>query len=157
MLCSFKDFITEYLDACRRDSLIEFRKKLVCYDLVLLDNMQFAEGKTSTQCEFYELFSELLNLGKSVVIAWDRPVECLDILLKKMSEGQPHKCFIAELGNGDVELREKYIDELAEKFSLSVPKESRKEIAENEDISFAALYGALVKFEIFKIDGGGTV
>jgi len=56
----------------------EFREKYRSIDVLLIDDIQFLEGKTGSQEEFFNTFNDLYNLNKQIIISSDRPPNKLE-------------------------------------------------------------------------------
>ena len=70
-------FTSELLEAIRDKSstskLNKFKQKYRSVDVLLIDDIQFIEGKDATQTEFFHTFNTLYELNKQIVISSDRP------------------------------------------------------------------------------------
>ena len=70
-------FTSELLDAIRDQSSAEkinkFKQKYRSVDVLMIDDIQFIEGKEATQNEFFFTFNTLYELNKQIVISSDRP------------------------------------------------------------------------------------
>ena len=70
-------FTVQFVAAIRDRSTIDFKERIHSIDILLIDDMQFLTGK-SVQQEFCNLLNVLLDGGKQVVVAADRPPADLD-------------------------------------------------------------------------------
>jgi chromosomal replication initiator protein len=70
-------FTMQFVSALRERSSIDFKERLRSIDILLIDDMQFLTGKTVQQ-EFCHMLNALLDSGKQVVVAADRPPAELD-------------------------------------------------------------------------------
>ncbi len=69
---SSETFTNEFIDAIRKQTLTEFRRKYRRVDVLLIDDVHFFAGKDSTQEEFFHTFNELFNNTKQIILASDR-------------------------------------------------------------------------------------
>jgi chromosomal replication initiator protein len=65
-------FTIQFVAALRDRSALDFKERLRSIDIMLIDDMQFLTGK-SVQQEFCHMLNALLDSGKQVVVAADRP------------------------------------------------------------------------------------
>jgi len=65
-------FTIQFVGALRDRSALDFKEQLRSIDILLIDDMQFLTGK-AVQQEFCHMLNQLLDSGKQVVMAADRP------------------------------------------------------------------------------------
>lgn len=82
-------FMWRFASAIRDQSALSFKESLRDIDLLLIDDMQFLQGK-SIQQEFCHLLNALIDSAKQVVVAADRPpaeLESLDTRVRSRLQG----------------------------------------------------------------------
>jgi chromosomal replication initiator protein len=70
---SCETFTNEFLLAVRDNTLDSFRKYYRNVDMLLIDDVQFLEGKERTQDEFFHTFNNLFDSQKQLCLSSDRP------------------------------------------------------------------------------------
>ena len=79
-------FTNEFLGSLNTKSTNKFRKKYRAIDVLLIDDIQFIEGKESTQLEFFNTFEYLYNHNKQIIISSDRPPKNLTELDDRLTQ-----------------------------------------------------------------------
>jgi len=69
---SAEQFTTEFVTAVRDHRTDEFRHRFRSPDILLIDDVQFLQGKDQTQIEFYHTFDELHASGRQIALTCDR-------------------------------------------------------------------------------------
>lgn len=70
-------FTNELISALRDKKIGNFKRKYRNIDVLLIDDIQFIEGKDSTQEEFFHTFNALYDRNKQIIISSDRPPQKL--------------------------------------------------------------------------------
>jgi len=67
-------FVNDFINSLRDKSRIEgFKQRYRTYDVLLIDDVQFFEGKERFQEEFFHTFNTLYEAGSQIVLSSDRP------------------------------------------------------------------------------------
>ncbi|HPI78761.1 MAG TPA: chromosomal replication initiator protein DnaA, partial [bacterium] len=84
-------FIHEFTTSIRENRMHDFRNHYHKIDVLLLDDIQFIEGKEATQEEFHQIFNDFYERKKQVVLTCDRPPKDLpkieDRIISRLSWG----------------------------------------------------------------------
>lgn len=81
---STETFLNDFLAAIRKKQGDKFREKYRQLDALILDDIQFLEGKESTQEEIFHTFNYLYENKKQLVISSDRPPDSLQTLENRL-------------------------------------------------------------------------
>ena len=77
-------FTNEFIKALGENKTREFKNKYRKVDVLLMDDIQFLEGKDTMQEEFFHTFNSLYDLNKQIVISSDRAPNRLDKLEERL-------------------------------------------------------------------------
>jgi chromosomal replication initiator protein len=139
-------FMFRFVAALRSHSAIPFKESLREIDLLLIDDMQFLQGK-SVQQEFCHMLNQLIDGARQVVVAADRPpaeLETLDERVRSRLRGG----VAFEIGAPDVQLRRdilkgRYVVAGAHNPGLDVPEPILEYVAQSVVSNGRDLEGAL--------------
>jgi chromosomal replication initiator protein len=65
--------LNEFVDSMRDGRMVTFKQRYRTYDVLMIDDIQFIEGKERLQEEFFHTFNSLYEAGKQIVLSSDRP------------------------------------------------------------------------------------
>ena len=139
-----EDFTNQMIDSLSRQAMNEFRDKYRSCDVLLIDDIQFIAGKTSTQEEFFHTFNALHEAGKQIIMTSDRPpreIKTLEDRLKTRFEWG----LIADVQPPDLELRTAIIKKKADQVNVSIPDDVLTFLAENLRSNIRQIEGAIKK------------
>jgi chromosomal replication initiator protein len=96
-------FMYGFVAALRAQNALAFKEALRAIDVLVIDDLQFLQGK-STQAEFCHTLNALIDAGRQVVIAADRPPSDLESLEERV-RSRLAGGLVVEIGSLGEELR----------------------------------------------------
>ncbi|MEL6959544.1 MAG: chromosomal replication initiator protein DnaA [Pseudomonadota bacterium] len=117
---SADQFIYRFISSLRDRKMVDFKQHFRSVDVLMVDDIQFLEGKDSTQEEFFHTFNALVDQNKQLVISADRaPGEIRDLSERIKSRLQ---CgLVVDLHPTDYELRLSILHAKQEMFANIYP------------------------------------
>lgn len=141
---SSEQFTNEIIRSIQEGNAEKFRQKYRNIDVLLVDDIQFLSGKTSTQEEFFHTFNTLHDSQKQIILSSDRPpreVERLEDRLRSRFEWG----LITDIQAPDLETRIAILKNKAQLDHFSVPNDVMVYIASRIDSNIRELEGALTR------------
>jgi chromosomal replication initiator protein len=119
---SCERFTNELIGAIQAGSMAEFRRRYRSVDVLLVDDIQFLEGKRQTQEEFFHTFNAIYDAQGQIVLTSDRPPKEIgveDRLVSRFEWG-----LVADIQPPDYETRLAILRLKIEEIGLDVPPDS---------------------------------
>jgi chromosomal replication initiator protein len=145
---SSETFLNEFVEAIRTSTTSTFKRRYRDIDVLLIDDIQFMEGKEGLQEEFFHTFNSLHGAGRQVILASDRPprnIATLEDRLRSRFEWG----LITDIQPPDVETRLAILRKKTEAARSDVPNEVLEFIAELITNNIRELEGALIRVSAY--------
>ena len=141
---STETFLNEYVDGIRTNTIASFKRRYRDIDVLLIDDIQFMEGKEGLQEEFFHTFNSLHGANKQIVISSDRMPDAIPTLEERL-RGRFKWGLITDIQPPDLETRLAILRNKAERDHSPVPAETLEFIASRITSNIRALEGALIR------------
>ncbi|GAB3133701.1 chromosomal replication initiator protein DnaA [Tsukamurella serpentis] len=145
---STEEFTNDFINSLKDDRQVQFKQRYRDVDILLVDDIQFLEGKLGIQEEFFHTFNTLHNANKQIVVSSDRPPKQLatleDRLRTRFEWG-----LITDVQPPELEIRMAILLKKAQMERIHVPPDVLELIATRIDRNIRELEGALIRVTAF--------
>jgi chromosomal replication initiator protein len=145
---SSEEFTNEFINAIRDDKQDGFKRRYRDVDVLLIDDIQFLEGKTQPQEEFFHTFNTLHNANKQIVLTSDRAPKRLEALEDRL-RNRFEWGLITDVQPPDLETRIAILRKKAAMDRLTAPPDVLEFIASKIQTNIRELEGALIRVTAF--------
>lgn len=145
---SSEEFTNDYINSVRDDRQESFKRRYRHLDILMVDDIQFLEGKEGTQEEFFHTFNALHQQNKQIILSSDRPPKQLTTLedrLRTRFEGG----LITDVQPPDLETRIAILLKKAAADGTQVSHSVLELIASQFESSIRELEGALIRVSAY--------
>ena len=141
---STEQFLNQYVDAIRQSTLAEFKKRYRDVEVLLLDDIQFIEGKEGLQEELFHTFESLYQANRQIVLSSDRPPDAISTLEDRL-RSRFKMGLTTEINPPELETRLAILRKKSEREPVPPPPEVLEFIASNITNNIRELEGALIR------------
>jgi len=166
---SAERFMYQFIKSIKSNEMVKFKDNFRNTDVLIIDDIQFMNGKEAMQEEFFHTFNSLIDKGSQVILSADRPPSKL-VKIQERIKSRFSGGLVVDIQSPENDLRlkilEKKVDELnmlyGEKLKLSeeilnfISSEIKNSIRElvgalNRVASFSRIYNRVPNLNEIKI------
>ena len=154
MFISAERFMYQFVKSIKSNDMVKFKEYFRNTDILLIDDIQFMNGKEAMQEEFFHTFNALLDKNSQIIISADRPPNKLSRIQERI-KSRFSGGLVVDIQNPDYELRYKIIKSKTDELKLSysnqvvISEEIQKFLSAEIKTSIRELVGALNRIVSF--------
>jgi len=139
---STETLLNEFIDAIRNNKQAEFKRRYREIDVLLVDDVQFMEGKEQLQEEFFHTFNTLHEANRQIVLSSDRPPDAVATLEDRL-RSRFKMGLVTDIQPPDFETRLAILRKKAEQGNTPIPNSVLEFIVTHVTNNIRELEGAL--------------
>ncbi len=143
-----EEFTNDFINSIRDDKAQNFQRRYRDVDILLIDDIQFLQGKVQTQEEFFHTFNTLHNSNKQVVITSDLPPKRLAGFEERM-RSRFEWGLLTDVQPPDLETRIAILRKKAIQERMTAADDVLEYIASRISTNIRELEGALIRVTAF--------
>ncbi len=145
---STETMLNEFVEAIRNNTQQVFKQRYREIDVLLVDDIQFMEGKEQLQEEFFHTFNTLHDAQRQIVLSSDRPPDAIPTLEDRL-RSRFKMGLITDIQPPDFETRLAILRKKGDRSGSKVPPEVLEFIATNITYNIRELEGALIRVNAY--------
>ena len=117
MFISAERFMYQFVKSIKANEMVKFKEYFRNTDILLIDDIQFMNGKEAMQEEFFHTFNALLDKGSQIVVSADRAPNKLSRIQERI-KSRFSGGLVVDIQKPDQELRKKVIQKKTEELNI---------------------------------------
>ena len=117
MFISAERFMYQFVKSIKSNEMVKFKEYFRNTDILLIDDIQFMNGKEAMQEEFFHTFNALLDKGSQIIVSADRPPNKLTRIQERI-KSRFSGGLVVDIQNPDYELRHKIVSFKADELNM---------------------------------------
>ncbi len=148
MFISAERFMYQFVKSIKSNEMVKFKDNFRNTDILLIDDIQFMNGKEAMQEEFFHTFNALLDKGSQVIVSADRAPNKLPRIQERI-KSRFSGGLVVDIQKPDFELRKKIVEKKSEELNslyvdqVNISKEIQNFISTEITTSIRELVGAV--------------
>ena len=148
MFISAERFMYQFVKSIKSNDMVKFKEYFRNTDILIIDDIQFMNGKEAMQEEFFHTFNALLDKGSQIIVSADRAPNKLSRIQERI-KSRFSGGLVVDIQKPDKDLRKKIVeqktDELDKLYSdqIKISKEIQDYISSEITTSIRELVGAI--------------
>ena len=154
MFISAERFMYQFVKSIKTNDMVKFKEYFRNTDILLIDDIQFMNGKEAMQEEFFHTFNALLDKGSQIIISADRAPNKLSRIQERI-KSRFSGGLVVDIQKPDYELRKKIVAQKTEELNklyldqIIISKEIQDYISTEITASIRELVGAINRIVSF--------
>jgi chromosomal replication initiator protein len=154
MFISAERFMYQFVKSIKANDMVKFKEYFRNTDILLIDDIQFMNGKEAMQEEFFHTFNALLDKGSQIIVSADRAPNKLSRIQERI-KSRFSGGLVVDIQKPDYELRKKIVEQKTEELNklysdqISISKEIQDYISNEITTSIRELVGAINRIVSF--------
>ena len=148
MFISAERFMYQFVKSIKANDMVKFKEYFRNTDILLIDDIQFMNGKEAMQEEFFHTFNALLDKGSQIVLTADRAPNKLSRIQERI-KSRFSGGLVVDIQKPDGELRKRIIEKKTEELNIlysgqvKISEETKEFISNEITNSIREIVGAL--------------
>ena len=154
MFISAERFMYQFVKSIKSNDMVKFKEYFRNADILLIDDIQFMNGKEAMQEEFFHTFNALLDKGSQIIVSADRAPNKLSRIQERI-KSRFSGGLVVDIQNPDYELRKKIVEYKTEELNklyseqFKISKEIQDYVSTEITTSIRELVGAINRIVSF--------
>ena len=148
MFISAERFMYQFVKSIKANDMVKFKEYFRNTDVLLIDDIQFMNGKEAMQEEFFHTFNALLDKGSQIIVSADRAPNKLSRIQERI-KSRFSGGLVVDIQKPDLELRKKIVENKVEELknynseNLKISEEIKMFISSEITTSVREIVGAI--------------